>query len=61
VSIYIGFDGIEIHGAHGFLIDQFLKDGVNDRTNQYGGSIENRCRFALEVVEAVVNESYLLL
>jgi 12-oxophytodienoic acid reductase len=43
VSIYIGFDGIEIHGAHGFLIDQFLKDGVNDRTDQYGGSIENRC------------------
>jgi 12-oxophytodienoic acid reductase len=56
VSIYIGFDGIEIHGAHGFLIDQFLKDGVNDRTDRYGGSIENRCRFALEVVEAVVNE-----
>ncbi|XP_057952223.1 12-oxophytodienoate reductase 2-like [Malania oleifera] len=51
-----GFDGVEIHGAHGYLIDQFLKDQVNDRTDQYGGSLENRCRFALEVVEAVVNE-----
>ncbi|XVF24647.1 hypothetical protein REPUB_Repub13aG0145100 [Reevesia pubescens] len=51
-----GFDGIEIHGAHGYLIEQFLKDEVNDRTDQYGGSLQNRCRFALEIVEAVVNE-----
>ncbi|XP_049399005.1 12-oxophytodienoate reductase 1-like isoform X4 [Solanum stenotomum] len=51
-----GFDGVEIHGAHGYLIDQFMKDQVNDRTDQYGGSLENRCRFALEIVEAVVNE-----
>ncbi|KAM1180936.1 hypothetical protein ACFX1Q_020825 [Malus domestica] len=51
-----GFDGVEIHGAHGYLIEQFLKDQVNDRTDQYGGSMENRCRFALEVVEAVANE-----
>ncbi|KAI3698277.1 hypothetical protein L2E82_41688 [Cichorium intybus] len=51
-----GFDGVEIHGAHGYLIDQFLKDQINDRTDEYGGSIENRCRFAIEVVEAVVNE-----
>ncbi|CAK7327827.1 unnamed protein product [Dovyalis caffra] len=51
-----GFDGVEIHGAHGYLLDQFMKDQVNDRTDQYGGSLENRCRFALEVVEAVVNE-----
>ncbi|KAL6180332.1 hypothetical protein ACLB2K_046996 [Fragaria x ananassa] len=51
-----GFDGVEIHGAHGYLIDQFLKDEVNDRTDQYGGSLENRCRFALDIVEAVVNE-----
>ncbi|XP_071725177.1 12-oxophytodienoate reductase 1-like [Rutidosis leptorrhynchoides] len=55
-AIEAGFDGVEIHGAHGYLIDQFLKDGVNDRTDQYGGSLENRCRFALEIVEAVVNE-----
>ena len=52
----VGFDGVEIHGAHGYLIDQFLKDQVNDRTDKYGGSLENRCRFALEVVEAVVDE-----
>ena len=52
----VGFDGIEIHGAHGYLIDQFLKDQVNDRTDKYGGSLENRCRFALEIVEAVVDE-----
>ncbi|XP_076883479.1 putative 12-oxophytodienoate reductase 11 [Bidens hawaiensis] len=55
-AIEAGFDGVEIHGAHGYLIDQFMKDGVNDRTDKYGGSLENRCRFALEVVEAVVNE-----
>nr|XP_023914583.1 12-oxophytodienoate reductase 2-like isoform X3 [Quercus suber] len=46
----------EIHGAHGYLIDQFMKDQVNDRMDQYGGSLENRCRFALEIVEAVSNE-----
>ncbi|KAH7536789.1 hypothetical protein FEM48_Zijuj03G0023700 [Ziziphus jujuba var. spinosa] len=55
-AVEAGFDGVEIHGAHGYLIDQFLKDEANDRTDQYGGSLENRCRFALEVVEAVVNE-----
>jgi len=48
-----GFDGIEIHGANGFLIDQFLQSGTNKRTDRYGGSLENRLRFALEVVEAV--------
>ncbi|XP_027150162.1 putative 12-oxophytodienoate reductase 11 [Coffea eugenioides] len=52
-AIEAGFDGVEIHGAHGFLIDQFLKDQINDRTDEYGGSLENRCRFALEIVEAV--------
>ncbi|KAH8490092.1 hypothetical protein H0E87_022568 [Populus deltoides] len=55
-AIEAGFDGVEIHGAHGYLIDQFMKDQVNDRTDQYGGSLENRCRFALEVVGAVVDE-----
>ncbi|OYU50456.1 MAG: alkene reductase [Rhizobiales bacterium PAR1] len=49
-----GFDGIEIHGANGYLIDQFLKDGTNHRTDQYGGSLENRARFGLEVVDAVL-------
>ncbi|ESW28163.1 hypothetical protein PHAVU_003G264000 [Phaseolus vulgaris] len=51
-----GFDGVEIHGAHGYLLEQFMKDKVNDRTDEYGGSLENRCRFPLEVVEAVVDE-----
>lgn len=51
-----GFDGVEIHGANGYLIDQFLKDRVNDRTDKYGGSLENRCRFPLEVVKAVAEE-----
>ena len=49
-----GFDGVEIHGANGYLIDQFLRDGTNKRTDRYGGSIENRVRFLLEVTEAVV-------
>ncbi|KAH7290227.1 hypothetical protein KP509_30G037400 [Ceratopteris richardii] len=51
-----GFDGVEIHGGHGYLVDQFFKDGINDRTDVYGGSIENRCRFALEVIHAVASQ-----
>jgi len=51
-----GFDGVEVHGANGYLIDQFLRDGVNQRTDSYGGSIENRARFLLEVTEAVIQE-----
>ncbi|MEM6837036.1 MAG: alkene reductase [Cyanobacteria bacterium P01_C01_bin.120] len=51
-----GFDGVEVHGANGYLIDQFLRDGSNQRTDAYGGSIENRARFLIEVTEAVVNE-----
>ncbi|MCB2146293.1 MAG: alkene reductase [Deltaproteobacteria bacterium] len=49
-----GFDGVEVHGANGYLIEQFLKDGSNRRNDAYGGDIPNRMRFALEVVRAVV-------
>ena len=55
-AIEAGFDGVEIHGAHGFLFEQFMKDGANDRADEYGGSLENRCRFAVEVIDAVVGE-----
>lgn len=50
-----GFDGLEIHGAHSYLIDQFLWDKSNQRKDEYGGSLENRVRFACEVVESVRN------
>jgi N-ethylmaleimide reductase len=50
-----GFDGVEIHGANGYLLDQFLKTGSNQRTDDYGGSIENRARLLLEVTRAVVD------
>jgi N-ethylmaleimide reductase len=49
-----GFDGVELHGANGYLLDQFLRDGTNKRTDEYGGSIHNRARFPLEVTEAVI-------
>ncbi|AGY60146.1 alkene reductase [Gloeobacter kilaueensis] len=49
-----GFDGVEIHSANGYLLDQFLHDGSNQRTDRYGGSIENRARLLLEVIEAVL-------
>jgi N-ethylmaleimide reductase len=49
-----GFDGVELHGANGYLLDQFTRDGSNKRTDAYGGSIENRVRFPLEVTDAVV-------
>ena len=51
-----GFDGVEIHGANGYLIDQFIQDVSNKRTDEYGGSIENRCRFALEIVDAIAEK-----
>ena len=51
-----GFDGVEIHGANGYLIDQFLRDGANQRTDAYGGSIENRTRFLKEVTAAIIGE-----
>ena len=55
-AIDAGFDGVEIHGANGYLIDQFLRDGANHREDAYGGSIENRTRFLFEVVKAVADE-----
>ncbi|HSM81380.1 MAG TPA: alkene reductase [Nodosilinea sp.] len=53
-ALEAGFDGVEVHGANGYLLDQFLRDGTNHRTDAYGGSIENRARLLLEVTEAVV-------
>ena len=53
-AIAAGFDGVEIHSANGYLVQQFLRDSSNHRTDQYGGNIENRARFLFEVVEAVV-------
>jgi N-ethylmaleimide reductase len=50
-----GFDGVELHGANGYLLDQFLRDGANRRTDAYGGSIENRARLPLEVTKAVID------
>ncbi|ALT77402.1 alkene reductase [Paucibacter sp. KCTC 42545] len=52
-AIAAGFDGVEVHGANGYLIDQFLRDGANKRTDAYGGSLENRARFLFEVLDAV--------
>lgn len=49
-----GFDGVEIHGANGYLLDQFLRSGSNKRTDEYGGSLENRARLSLEVTKAVI-------
>jgi len=55
-AIAAGFDGVEIHGANGYLLDQFAKDGANHRTDAYGGSIQNRARLMLEVAQAVAGE-----
>ena len=54
-AIAAGFDGVELHGANGYIIDQFLQDGANKRTDIYGGTIENRVRLLIEVVEAMVS------
>lgn len=54
-AIAAGFDGVEIHGANGYLVDQFIQDTVNQRTDEYGGSVENRSRFAVEVANAIIN------
>lgn len=55
-AIAAGFDGVEVHGANGYLLDQFAKDGANHRDDAYGGSIENRARLMLEVAAAVAEE-----
>lgn len=55
-AIAAGFDGVEVHAANGYLIDQFLRSGSNQRSDAYGGSIENRARFLLDVMSAVVAE-----
>jgi N-ethylmaleimide reductase len=52
-AIAAGFDGVEVHGANGYLIDQFLRDSANQRTDMYGGSMENRARFLFEILTAV--------
>lgn len=54
-AVEAGFDGVEIHAANGYLVDQFLQDTCNKRTDNYGGSVENRSRFAIEVTQAVVD------
>ncbi len=53
-ALRAGFDGVEIHGANGYLLDQFLQDGVNKRTDEYGGPVENRARLMLEVTDACI-------
>ena len=54
-ALEAGFDGVELHGANGYLVDQFLQNGSNKRTDDYGGSIHNRTRFLIEVVEALIS------
>ncbi|KAI4380800.1 hypothetical protein MLD38_006948 [Melastoma candidum] len=53
-SVRAGFDGIEVHGAHGYLVDQFLKETINDRSDMYGGSVENRLRLLMDILQGVV-------
>jgi len=53
-AVAAGFDGVELHGANGYLLEQFIRPNSNQRTDRYGGSIENRARFVLEVVDAVI-------
>ena len=53
-AIEAGFDGVEIHGANGYLVDQFIQNAVNKRSDSWGGSVQNRARFPVEVIKAVV-------
>jgi N-ethylmaleimide reductase len=53
-ALQAGFDGVELHGANGYFVDTFLQDGTNKRTDQYGGSVENRARLPLEILEAII-------
>jgi N-ethylmaleimide reductase len=55
-AIAAGFDGVEVHGAHGYLVEQFVRDSINDRTDAYGGAAEGRVRFAIEVMSAIAEE-----
>lgn len=55
LAMQSGFDGVQIHMGHGYLVDQFFDARINDRIDQYGGSVENRCRFALELCAEVIN------
>lgn len=59
-AMVAGFDGVEIHGANGYLLDQFLRDGSNQRSGPYGGTIEHRARLLLEVLDAVAQETPLM-
>ncbi len=54
-ALEAGFDGVEVHGANGYLLDQFLRDGTNHRTDDYGGTVENRARLLLEVTQAIID------
>ena len=55
LAMQAGYDAVEIHAAEGMLIDQFLRSGSNRREDEYGGSVENRCRFLLEIIDRVTS------
>ena len=55
-AIDSGFDGVEVHGANGYLLEQFLRDSINDRTDAYGGSVDNRIRLPMEIMTAIATE-----